>query len=160
MEDRADLAHDVLLAGYLALLRGEQIDNPRAWLRECARKHASNYRRLGLRCEARIAVHESSCPSKSGLPSLDVGGVVRMHSEARRALPACESPPGVRQAATCGREARDISSPSGRDDRSQRPSRFSRSFMARRPRHPRFVRNSLVSSAGVGPRSRADLTDR
>ena len=94
MEDRADLAHDVLLAGYLALLRGEQIDNPRAWLRECARKHASNYRRKGLRCEVRIAVHESSCPSKSGLPSLDVGGVVRMHSEARRALPACESPPG------------------------------------------------------------------
>jgi RNA polymerase sigma factor (sigma-70 family) len=49
MEDRADLAQDVLLAGYLALLRGEQIDNPRAWLRECARKHASNYRRKGLR---------------------------------------------------------------------------------------------------------------
>jgi RNA polymerase sigma factor (sigma-70 family) len=49
VEDRADLTHDVLLAGYLALLRGDQIDNPRAWLRECARKHASNYRRKGLR---------------------------------------------------------------------------------------------------------------
>jgi RNA polymerase sigma factor (sigma-70 family) len=49
VDDRADLAQNVLLAGYLALLRGERIDNPRAWLRECARKHASNYRRKGLR---------------------------------------------------------------------------------------------------------------
>ena len=49
MADRADLTHDVLLAGYLALLRGEVIENPRAWLRDCARKHASNYRRKALR---------------------------------------------------------------------------------------------------------------
>jgi RNA polymerase sigma factor (sigma-70 family) len=49
VEDRADLMHDVLLAGYVALLRGELIDSPRAWLRECARKHASNYRRKASR---------------------------------------------------------------------------------------------------------------
>ncbi len=48
-EDRADLAQDVFFAAYLALLRGEQIDNPRAWLRECARKHAGNHRRKDLR---------------------------------------------------------------------------------------------------------------
>ena len=48
-EDRADLAQDVFFAAYLALLRGEPIDNPRAWLRECARKHASNHRRKDLR---------------------------------------------------------------------------------------------------------------
>lgn len=49
LADRADLTHDVLLAGYLALLRGEVIESPRAWLRDCARKHASNYRRKALR---------------------------------------------------------------------------------------------------------------
>lgn len=49
IEDRADLTHDVLLAGYVALLRGEAIDYPRAWLRECARKHASNYRHKASR---------------------------------------------------------------------------------------------------------------
>ena len=43
-EDRADLTQDVFFSAYLALVRGEQIENPRAWLRECARKHASNYR--------------------------------------------------------------------------------------------------------------------
>ena len=48
-EDRADLAQDVFFAAYTALLRGERIDNPRAWLRECARKHASNHRRKELR---------------------------------------------------------------------------------------------------------------
>ena len=48
-EDRADLAQDVFFAAYLALLRGEHIDNPRAWLRECARKHASNHRRKEVR---------------------------------------------------------------------------------------------------------------
>jgi RNA polymerase sigma factor (sigma-70 family) len=49
VEDRADLAHDVFLAGYRALLRGETLANPRAWLWNCARKHASNYRRKSLR---------------------------------------------------------------------------------------------------------------
>ena len=48
-EDRADLAQDVFFAAYTALLRGEHIDNPRAWLRECARKHASNHRHKELR---------------------------------------------------------------------------------------------------------------
>lgn len=48
-EDRADLTQDVFFSAYLALLRGEQIEDPRAWLRECARKHASNYRRKELR---------------------------------------------------------------------------------------------------------------
>ncbi len=51
-EDRADLAQDVFFAAYLALLRGEEIDNPRAWLRECARKHASNHRHKELRRSA------------------------------------------------------------------------------------------------------------
>jgi DNA-directed RNA polymerase specialized sigma24 family protein len=51
-EDRADLAQDVFFAAYLALLRGEDIDNPRAWLRECARKHASNHRHKELRRRA------------------------------------------------------------------------------------------------------------
>jgi RNA polymerase sigma factor (sigma-70 family) len=48
-EDRAELTQDVFFAAYVALLRGEQIDAPRAWLRECARKHASNHRRKELR---------------------------------------------------------------------------------------------------------------
>src|SRR5512132_2298730 len=48
-EERANLAQDVLLAGYLALERGEEIESPRAWLNECARKHASNYRRKARR---------------------------------------------------------------------------------------------------------------
>lgn len=48
-EDRADLAQDVLFSAYLALVRGEQIENPRAWLRECARRHASNYRHKARR---------------------------------------------------------------------------------------------------------------
>jgi RNA polymerase sigma factor (sigma-70 family) len=43
-EARADLTQDVFFSAYLALVHGEQIENPRAWLRECARKHASNYR--------------------------------------------------------------------------------------------------------------------
>ena len=43
-EDRADLTQDVFFSAYLALVHGEQIENPCAWLRECARKHASNYR--------------------------------------------------------------------------------------------------------------------
>jgi RNA polymerase sigma factor (sigma-70 family) len=43
-EDRADLTQDVFFSAYVALVRGEHIDNPRAWLRECARRHASNYR--------------------------------------------------------------------------------------------------------------------
>jgi RNA polymerase sigma factor (sigma-70 family) len=49
VEDRADLTQEVLMAGYVALLRGEIIDSPRAWLRECARKYASNYRHKALR---------------------------------------------------------------------------------------------------------------
>lgn len=48
-EDREDLTQDVFFTAYVALLRGEQIDNPRAWLRECARKHASNHRHKELR---------------------------------------------------------------------------------------------------------------
>src|SRR5689334_20980849 len=48
-EDRADLMQDVFFSAYLALVRGEQIDNPRAWLRESARKHASNYRHKEIR---------------------------------------------------------------------------------------------------------------
>ena len=48
-DDRADLTQDVFFAAYLALLRDEPIDNPRAWLRECARKHASNHRHKELR---------------------------------------------------------------------------------------------------------------
>jgi RNA polymerase sigma factor (sigma-70 family) len=48
-DDRADLIQDVFFAAYLALLREEPIENPRAWLRECARKHASNFRHKELR---------------------------------------------------------------------------------------------------------------
>jgi DNA-directed RNA polymerase specialized sigma24 family protein len=47
--DRADLTQEVLMIGYQALVRGDVIDNPRAWLRECARKQASNFRRKALR---------------------------------------------------------------------------------------------------------------
>ncbi|MEP7124898.1 MAG: hypothetical protein ABJE95_28475 [Byssovorax sp.] len=43
-DDRSDLTQDVFFAAYLALLRDEPIENPRAWLRECARKHAGNHR--------------------------------------------------------------------------------------------------------------------
>jgi RNA polymerase sigma factor (sigma-70 family) len=43
--DRADLEQEVFITAFLALLRGESIANPRAWLNECARKKASNYRR-------------------------------------------------------------------------------------------------------------------
>jgi RNA polymerase sigma factor (sigma-70 family) len=49
VQERADLTQDVLLTGYLALLRGERIETPRAWLRDCARKHASNHRRKATR---------------------------------------------------------------------------------------------------------------
>lgn len=49
VQDRADLTQDVLMTGYLALVRGERIEIPRAWLRDCARKHASNYRRKAIR---------------------------------------------------------------------------------------------------------------
>ncbi|MEO5728193.1 MAG: sigma-70 family RNA polymerase sigma factor, partial [Byssovorax sp.] len=48
-EDRANLTQDVLLTAYRALLRGDVIENPRAWLIECARKQASNYRRKAQR---------------------------------------------------------------------------------------------------------------
>ena len=48
-EDLADLTQDVFFASYTALVRGEQIENPRAWLRSCARKHASNYRHKARR---------------------------------------------------------------------------------------------------------------
>ncbi|MFS8068752.1 MAG: RNA polymerase sigma factor [Byssovorax sp.] len=48
-EDRANLTQDVFLAGFRALLRGDVIENPRAWLFECARKYASNYRRKAQR---------------------------------------------------------------------------------------------------------------
>ncbi len=48
-EDRADLAQDVFFSAYVALVRGEKIENPRAWLRECARKYASNHRHKKLR---------------------------------------------------------------------------------------------------------------
>ncbi len=54
-EDRADLAQDVFLSAYVALVRGEQIMNPRAWLRECARKYASNYRHKGRRRSSHLA---------------------------------------------------------------------------------------------------------
>ena len=43
--DRADLKQEVFVTAFLALLHEEQIDTPRAWLNECARKVASNYRR-------------------------------------------------------------------------------------------------------------------
>lgn len=43
--DRADLEQEVFITAFLALLRGESIANPRAWLNECARRKASNYRR-------------------------------------------------------------------------------------------------------------------
>lgn len=43
--DRADLRQEVFITAFLALLRGDEIDKPRAWLNECARKKASNYRR-------------------------------------------------------------------------------------------------------------------
>ena len=48
-EDRDDLAQNVFLSAYRALVRGEQIDNPRAWLCEHARRHASNYRHKASR---------------------------------------------------------------------------------------------------------------
>ena len=48
-EDQAELTQEVFFAAYGALVRGEQINNPSAWLRECARKHASNYRHKALR---------------------------------------------------------------------------------------------------------------
>lgn len=48
-EDRANLTQDIFLAGFRALLRGDVIENPRAWLFECARKYASNYRRKAQR---------------------------------------------------------------------------------------------------------------
>ena len=48
-EDRADLTQDVYFSAYIALVRGEKIENPRAWLRECARRYASNYRHKKLR---------------------------------------------------------------------------------------------------------------
>jgi DNA-directed RNA polymerase specialized sigma24 family protein len=43
-EDRADLSQKVFLSAYLALVRVEHFENPRAWLQECARRHASNHR--------------------------------------------------------------------------------------------------------------------
>jgi DNA-directed RNA polymerase specialized sigma24 family protein len=43
--DRADLKQEVFTTAFLALLRGETIDIPGAWLNECARKKASNHRR-------------------------------------------------------------------------------------------------------------------
>jgi DNA-directed RNA polymerase specialized sigma24 family protein len=43
--DRADLTQEVFTTAFLALLRGEAIDAPGAWLKECARKKASNHRR-------------------------------------------------------------------------------------------------------------------
>ena len=48
-EDRADLTQDVFFSAYLALGRGERIENPRVWLRECARRYARNFRREKLR---------------------------------------------------------------------------------------------------------------
>ncbi len=48
-EDRADLTQDVFFSAYLALGRGERIENPSAWLRECARRYARNFRREVLR---------------------------------------------------------------------------------------------------------------
>lgn len=43
-EDREDLALEVFSTAFLALQRGVTIDNPGAWLRECARRHASTSR--------------------------------------------------------------------------------------------------------------------
>lgn len=43
--DRADLKQEVFTTAFLALLRAEDIGKPRAWLNECGRKKASNYRR-------------------------------------------------------------------------------------------------------------------
>ena len=48
-EDRVDLTQDVFFSAYLALRRGERIENPSAWLRECVQKYARNFRREELR---------------------------------------------------------------------------------------------------------------
>jgi RNA polymerase sigma factor (sigma-70 family) len=42
--DRAELSQDIFLATFLALESGKTISNPRAWLWQCARLHASSYR--------------------------------------------------------------------------------------------------------------------
>lgn len=43
--DRAELGQEVFILAFLTLLRGEVIDSPGVWLKECARKKASNHRR-------------------------------------------------------------------------------------------------------------------
>lgn len=47
--DRADFKQEVFITAFLALIHEGQIDHPRAWLNECARKMASNYRRKAER---------------------------------------------------------------------------------------------------------------
>ena len=44
-EDRAELEQEVFAAAFDALLRDKPINHARSWLKECARKYASNYRR-------------------------------------------------------------------------------------------------------------------
>ncbi|MEP7123181.1 MAG: sigma-70 family RNA polymerase sigma factor [Byssovorax sp.] len=43
--DRAELRQEVFILAFLTLLRGEVIDAPGVWLKECARRKASNHRR-------------------------------------------------------------------------------------------------------------------
>jgi RNA polymerase sigma factor (sigma-70 family) len=43
-EDRAECKQEVFITAFKALVSGASIENPRAWLRECSRKHASNFR--------------------------------------------------------------------------------------------------------------------
>jgi DNA-directed RNA polymerase specialized sigma24 family protein len=56
-EDRADLTQDIFFSAYLALRRGERIENPSAWLRECARRYARSFRREARRRRPLIGGH-------------------------------------------------------------------------------------------------------
>ncbi len=66
-EDRANLMQDVPLTAYRALLRGDVIENPRAWLIECARKQASNYRRKAQRQTPVDDRRTRAVPAESGM---------------------------------------------------------------------------------------------
>jgi DNA-directed RNA polymerase specialized sigma24 family protein len=59
--DQEEIALDVFLTAFLALQRDVVIENPGAWLRECARKHASSsrqkQRRRALLRETEVFIH-------------------------------------------------------------------------------------------------------
>lgn len=48
-EDRADISQEVFCIAYRSLVRGQNIENPPAFLYGCAKKQASNYRRKASR---------------------------------------------------------------------------------------------------------------